>query len=58
MALRGIQKYIAGDANNIARVEDDNDIIALLVTKRVESTILFWPLKSHIWIMIIIIHID
>ena len=24
MALRGIQEYIARDANNIARVEDDN----------------------------------
>ena len=25
MALRGIQEYIAGDVNNIARVEDEWD---------------------------------
>ena len=55
MALTGIQEYIAQDANNIARVEDDvsehaqiyvDNIIAFLVTKRVEHTILIWPLKS------------
>ena len=39
MALRGIQEYIARDVNNIARVEDENNIN---VTKRVEYTI-FWP---------------
>ena len=75
MALfRGIQEYIALDANNITLVFDsgnivnisgniflyppqghpilynycpgNNSIIALLVTKRVEYTILFWPPKA------------
>ena len=70
MALRGIQEYIAQDANNIARVKDEgnivsiegntmyilespehvqiyaDNIIAFLVTKRVEYTILIWPLKA------------
>ena len=27
MASRGVQEYIARDANNIARVEDNNNII-------------------------------
>ena len=29
MALRGIQKYIAQDANDIARVEDGNNIVSI-----------------------------
>ena len=29
MALRGIQEYIARDANNIARVEDEGNIVSI-----------------------------
>ena len=29
MALRGIQEYIARDVNNIARVEDEGDIVSI-----------------------------
>ena len=29
MALRGIQKYIARDVNNIARVEDEGNIVSI-----------------------------
>ena len=29
MALRGIQEYIARDVNNIARVEDEGNIISI-----------------------------
>ena len=54
MALRGIQEYIARDANNIARVESqgNNNIIALLLTKRVEYTILL-ATQSPIWIIML-----
>ena len=31
MALRGIQEYIAIDVNNIARVEDEGNIVSLRV---------------------------
>ena len=42
MALRGIQEYIARDVNNIARVEDEGNIVSI------EGNI-FWypPKKSH-----------
>ena len=42
MALRGIQEYIARDVNNIARVEDEGNIVSI------EGNI-FWypPEKSH-----------
>ena len=29
MALRGIQEYIARDVNNIARVEDEGNIVSI-----------------------------
>ena len=29
MALRGIQEYIARDVNNIARVEDEGNIVGI-----------------------------
>ena len=29
MALRGIQEYIARDVNNIARVEDESNIVSI-----------------------------
>ena len=42
MALRRIQEYIARDANNIARVEDEDNVVSI------EGNI-FWypPKKSH-----------
>ena len=42
MALRGIQEYIARDVNNIARVEDEGNIVSI------EGNIfLYSPKKSH-----------
>ena len=55
MALRGIQEYIVRDVNNIARVEDEGNIVSIegniilyspKKSKRVENTILFWPPKA------------
>ena len=42
MALRGIQEYIARDVNNIARVEDDGNIVSI-----VGNTFLHPPKKSQ-----------
>ena len=42
MALRGIQEYIVRDVNNIARVEDEGNIVSI------EGNIfLYPPKKSH-----------
>ena len=42
MALRGIQEYIARDVNNIARVEDEGNIVII------EGNIFLYPPKeSH-----------
>ena len=42
MALRGIQEYIARDVNNIARVEDEGNIVSI------EGNIFLYPPKeSH-----------
>ena len=42
MALSGIQEYIARDVNNIARVEDEGNIVSI------EGNIfLYPPKKSH-----------
>ena len=42
MALRGIQEYIARDVNNIARVEDEGNIVSI------EGNIFSYPpKKSH-----------
>ena len=42
MALRGIQEYIARDVNNIARVEDESNIVSI------EGNIsLYSPKKTH-----------
>ena len=52
MALRGIQEYIARDVNNIARVEDEGNIVSI------EGNIfLYTPKKEPSNIIIIIIHI-
>ena len=40
MALRGIQEYIARDVNNIARVEDEGNIISI------EGNIFLYPPKK------------
>ena len=42
MALRGIQEYIARDANNIARVEDEGNIVSID-----GNIFLYPPKKSH-----------
>ena len=42
MALRGIQEYIARDVNNIARVEDEGNIVSIE-----GNTFLYPPKKSH-----------
>ena len=40
MALRGIQEYIARDVNNIARVEDECDIVSI------EGNVFSYPPKK------------
>ena len=42
MALRGIQEYIARDVNNIARVEDEGNIVSIE-----GNVFLYSPKKSH-----------
>ena len=50
MALRGIHEYIARDVNNIARVEDEGNIVSS------EGNIFLYPLKkSHLIILLLII---
>ena len=42
MALRGLQEYIARDANSIAQIEDEGNIVSI------EGNIFLYPLKrSH-----------
>ena len=41
MALRGIQEYIARDANYIARVEDEGNIV------NIEGNIFLYPPKKR-----------
>ena len=41
MALRGIQEYIARDANYIARVEDEGNIVSI------EGNIFLYPPKKR-----------
>ena len=50
MALRGIQEYIARDVNNIARVEDEGNIVSI------EGNIFLYPPKKEPSNIIIIIH--
>ena len=42
MALRGKQEYIARDANNIARIEDEGNIVSIK-----GNIFLYPPKKSH-----------
>ena len=51
MALRGIQEYIARDVNNIARVEDEGNIVSR------GQYIVVSPEKEPSNIILIIIHI-
>ena len=52
MALRGIQEYIARDVNNIARVEDESNIVSF------EGNIFLYPQKkSHPILLLLIIWI-
>ena len=49
MALRGIQEYIPRDVNNIARVEDEGNIVSI------EGNIfLYPPKKSHTILLLFI----
>ena len=50
MALRGMQEYIVRDVNNIARVEDEGNIVSI------DGNILLYPPKKEPS-NIIIIHI-
>ena len=51
MALRGIQEYIARDVNDIARVEDEGNIVSI------EGNIfLYPPKKSHPILLLLFIH--
>ena len=51
MALRGIQEYIARDANNIARVEDMANNIARVEDEgnivSIEGNIFLYPPQGH-----------
>ena len=50
MALSGIQEYIARDVNNIARVEDEGNIVSI------EGNIfLYPPKKSHPTLLLLFI---
>ena len=50
MALRGIQEYIARDVNNIARVEDEGNIVCI------EGNIFLYPSKkSHPILLLVFI---
>ena len=49
MALRGIQEYIARDVNNIARVEDEGNIVCI------EGNIFLYPSKKSHPILLLLI---
>ena len=51
MALRGIQENIAGDANSIARVEDEGNIVSI------EGNIFLYPPKKSHPILLILLFI-
>ena len=48
MALRGIQEYIARDVNNIARVEDEGNIVSI------EGNIFLYPPKKSYPILLLL----
>ena len=50
MTLRGIQEYIARDVNNIARVEDEGNIVSI------EGNISpYPPKKSHAILLLLLL---
>ena len=49
MALRGIQEYIARDVNNIARVEDEGNIVSI------EGNIFLYPPKNSHPILLLLL---
>ena len=49
MALRGIQEYIARDVNNIARVEDEGNIVSI------EGNIFLYPPKKSNPILLLLL---
>ena len=51
MALRGIQGYVARDVNNIARVEDEGNIVSI------EGNILLYPPKKSHSILLLLLFI-
>ena len=52
MALRGIQEYIARDVNNIARVEDEGNIVSI------EGNIFLYPPKESHPILLLLLFIQ
>ena len=52
MALRGIQEYIARDVNNIARVEDEGNIVSI------EGNIFLYPPKKSHPILLLLLFIQ
>ena len=50
MALRGIQEYIGRDANNIARVEDEDNIVSIS-----GNIFLYPPKNSHPMLLLLFI---
>ena len=52
MALRGILEYIARDVNNIARVEDEGNIVSI------EGNIFLYPPKKSHPILLLLLFIQ
>ena len=52
MALRGIQEYIARDVNNIARVEDEGNVVSIegicscILRKRATQYNYYYPYRA------------
>ena len=53
MALRGIQENIARDVNNIARVEDEGNIVSIE-----GNLFLYPPKKSHPILLLLLLFIQ
>ena len=52
LALRGIQEYIAKDVNDIARVEDEGNIVSI------EGNIFLYPPKKSHPILLLLLFIQ
>ena len=53
MALRGIQEYIAQDANNIARVKDSGNIVSIA-----GNIFLYTPKKKHPILLLLLVTLN